>query len=916
MSLRLHPDGRLPTRVGPLLLVAFLAVGCGSDPEGSGSTTDVTVDPDTGGGDTGGLGDTTDTTGTADAQPDSVDTGSGSTDVAEPDTSETTDTEEISCPGGFGCPCVSNGECDEGQCIETPEGKQCTKTCVDSCPDGFSCVLSGSGSDTISICVFSKGNLCSPCNKNSECQITGHSDARCVDQGDAGAFCGTGCSSDSNCAEGYSCQEVTDIAGAPTQQCVLKSGVCGCTEAAIKKELSTVCYNSVGDAKCAGTRTCLADGKPGAPAGGGLTSCVAAKPEAEACDGQDNDCDGETDESTCDDNEQCTTDSCDPKEGCKHANKQGSCDADGSECTENDSCQDGKCVTGKVVTCDDGNPCTKDVCDAAKGCTYEPTEGGCNADDNPCTPNDACKDGKCEKGPTKACESESPCVTGACSIVSGECKYQVTDGFACNDGNSCTANSKCDGEICKGTPVPCDDLDVCTSDSCDPKAGCKHDQLSGPCDDGNPCTGSDVCASGTCAGAPIDVAKICGDNNDCTSDSCDPKSGCKNALLDGTDCDDGNACTSGDKCTKGSCISGKNTCECTTDADCAKLEDGNLCNGTLYCDKSGQLWGCKIDAKTIVTCDATKDGPCETSSCTPSTGKCDKAPKADGTACDADGSVCTKDDACKSGACVAGLQLSCDDNNPCTDDACNAQAGCSNVANTAPCDADGDACTENDTCKDKACVAGAAKSCDDNEQCTDDSCDTKTGDCQHAKKSGSCDDGNPCTTTDTCGDGATSYTCLAGPAKDCDDKLSCTVDSCDEKTGECVNTSAVGQPVACYSGAPGTEGKGICKAGTQTCTESGQLTACSGEVLPLQKEVCGNGKDDTCDGITDEGCAPTGVSGRMASASIDAAAGNGAKYGMRASAGASLTAGEAKGQGNTVLDAGFYAWLKAWLGGK
>ena len=912
MTLRLaRSNSRYLRLLMAALLLAFAAAcGDGAETNTGGTTADTS-----GGGGEVTEGDVAGDTGGSDVTGGDADT--SGTDVGGQDTSDgddggQADADTPICPGGFGCGCVSNGECDEGQCIETPNGKMCTKTCVDTCPDQYSCVLSGSGPDTISICVYAQGNLCNPCNKNSECQITGHSDARCIDQGDAGAFCGIGCVNDGNCPDGYGCEEVTDVAGGTAKQCVMKTGTCACSDAAIAKELSTTCYNTVGEAKCAGTRTCLADGKPGAPAGGGLTSCVAATPEAEACDGKDNDCDGETDESTCDDNEQCTTDSCDPKEGCKHTNKQGVCDADGSECTENDSCQDGKCTTGKVVACDDGNPCTKDVCDAAKGCTYEPTEGPCNADDNPCTPNDKCNNGKCEKDATKSCESESPCVTGACSIVSGDCKYQVTDGFSCNDGNLCTANSKCDGEICKGTPVPCDDLDSCTSDSCDPKTGCKHDPLSGPCDDGNPCTASDVCTGGGCKGTPADVAELCGDNNDCTSDSCDPKTGCKNTLLDGTPCEDGNTCTNADKCSKGSCIAGTNTCQCTSDADCAKLEDGNFCNGTLYCDKSGPQWECKIDSKTIVTCDTSKDGACKSTTCTASTGKCDTANKQDGSACDADGSICTKDDACAAGTCVAGATLSCDDNNPCTDDACDAKAGCTNVANTAPCDADGDACTANDTCKDKACIAGDKKTCDDNEQCTDDSCDTKTGACVFAKKSGSCDDGNPCTTTDTCGDAAGGgYTCLAGPAKDCDDSLSCTVDTCDEKTGQCVNTSAVGQEVACYGGAPGTEGKGICKAGKQTCTQSGQLTQCSGEVVPAQKEVCGNGLDDTCDGVTDEGCAPTGISGRMATAAISGEAG---KYKLRASAGASLTAGKAENQGKTALEAGFYAWLKAWIG--
>jgi len=58
----------------------------------------------------------------------------------------------------------------------------------------------------------------------------------------------------------------------------------------------------------------------------------------------------------------------------------------------------------------------------------------------------------------------------------------------------------------------------------------------------------------------------------------------------------------------------------------------------------------------------------------------------------------------------------------------------------------------------------------------------------------------------------------------------------------------------CYDGPSGTAGKGICKAGTQTCT-SGVWGACVGEVLP-QPAVC-NGKDNNCDGQADTQC-PSG----------------------------------------------------------
>jgi hypothetical protein len=53
----------------------------------------------------------------------------------------------------------------------------------------------------------------------------------------------------------------------------------------------------------------------------------------------------------------------------------------------------------------------------------------------------------------------------------------------------------------------------------------------------------------------------------------------------------------------------------------------------------------------------------------------------------------------------------------------------------------------------------------------------------------------------------------------------------------------------CYPGPAGTQGVGVCKAGTQTCAD-GRWSACQGAVIP-SAEIC-NGLDDDCDGLVDE----------------------------------------------------------------
>ena len=86
----------------------------------------------------------------------------------------------------------------------------------------------------------------------------------------------------------------------------------------------------------------------------------------------------------------------------------------------------------------------------------------------------------------------------------------------------CSTQDMCvDGQCVGRGPIDCDDGDQCTTDSCDPATGCTSVPFTGSCNDGNACTTEDTC-SGTCSGTPI----VCDDQNACTTDSCDPVVGC------------------------------------------------------------------------------------------------------------------------------------------------------------------------------------------------------------------------------------------------------------------------------------------------------------------------------------------------------------------------------------------------------
>jgi hypothetical protein len=251
----------------------------------------------------------------------------------------------------------------------------------------------------------------------------------------------------------------------------------------------------------------------------------------------------------CDDDDGCTVDGCDPLAGCTHFPGTGQACTDGDACTSGDTCQEGLCV-GTVVTCDDGNVCTKDLCDVAAGCVFPPLTGQPCDDDSVCTKDDHCVAGTCT-GTFETCTDGNPCTQDVCDPVLG-CQHPPADGAPCNDGNECTENDLCVEGACMGQSAGCDDGNQCTLDSCTFEGGCIHTQPPGfPCNDGNACTAGDKCYQGVCKpGKPVS----CDDGDDCTADSCNPLTGCSNQPQSGTPCNDHDACTKDDVCSLGTCI--------------------------------------------------------------------------------------------------------------------------------------------------------------------------------------------------------------------------------------------------------------------------------------------------------------------------------------------------------------------------
>ena len=347
------------------------------------------------------------------------------------------------------------------------------------------------------------------------------------------------------------------------------------------------------------------------------------------------------------------------------------------------------------------------------------------------------------------------------------------------DGEDNNCNGDIDeGDIVEGIGV-CDDGNECTTDQCLGDDGCENVASSeGECKDGDPCTVADHCEEGTCIGNPV----MCDDDNPCTDDECDGSGGCQ-FENNSSDCDDDDPCTVADQCEDGICAGVSVPCDCQADEDCLVLEDGDLCNGSLFCDLDEWPYKCVVADETVVECPEPEAGPdaiCLTSSCDSKTGLCSLIPDHEGFACE-DGSACTIGDKCIAGICTPGVPSVCADNNPCTDDTCDPATGCVFTDNALSCE-DGSICTTLDLCVDGQCQPGEPLVCDDNNGCTDDACNPAVG-CEFVDNEVGCDDAVECTLGDHCADGECVYDDLAT----CDDGNLCTDNFCDPSQG-CVTT--------------------------------------------------------------------------------------------------------------------------------
>jgi von Willebrand factor type A domain-containing protein len=593
----------------------------------------------------------------------------------------------------------------------------------------------------------------------------------------------------------------------------------------------------------------------------------------------------------CNDGNDCTTDTCVINQGdtsgkCTFTPKADNtaCN-DGNLCTIGEVCKDATCQN--LDTNDDVVCTALDQCHVAGTCN--PSTGVCSdpnkQDGSPCSDNDACSSGEncqnglCVPGTPINCEDNNECTADSCSKNSDQCAHDpVTPGTSCDDGDICTVDGKCgdddDEGKCISQPKNCNDNNVCTNDTCDSQAdcdpekdedcGCVHNPNTDPCDDNNPCTEHDTCANGDCHGTPIEGCKRCenpgdcDDGNDCTDDVCNGNGVCENPpSIDGTACNDSNACTQTDTCEAGVCT-GSNplTCPasdichlppaclpggqgqgqgdpcpprvgepipgcCLTVNDCP-TDDGNKCNGVPTCIDHV----CGISSAVEVP----EDTECQTFSCDSETGDIITTNKDNGTLCtDNDGNSCTTAQ-CEDGSCD---QTQLAEEATCSNDhQCNRvneivavpsglDGGNGSICNLETCGCCPDVNHDNicDECSDNNPCPASQNPCQEN-VCQEGTCGTV-----NVKDGTSCDDGNDCTTDDSCQNGQ----CTGGPLTP-----ECVPPSCGD--GTCNGGETCGSCPADCGECPSTCGNGTCDAGEDCgCSDCAERQDC---VIEAQRLKC------------------------------------------------------------------------------
>lgn len=188
-----------------------------------------------------------------------------------------------------------------------------------------------------------------------------------------------------------------------------------------------VCQHDADNAMCTAPQTCQAGVGCAAP---GAMTCRAL--------------------ADCDDHIACTADTCLVEGVCRHTGRNEMCPT-GQSCDLTAGCTMGSSTMCAADTdCDDHFDCTVDRCDSSHQCAHVPQNARCSAG--------------------QRCAAGMGC---------------VSDGSSCSSAAQCDNHMRCDGvEQCTefgcraGTAPSCDDMDPCTTDTCQESGEmCAHTRM-------------------------------------------------------------------------------------------------------------------------------------------------------------------------------------------------------------------------------------------------------------------------------------------------------------------------------------------------------------------------------------------------------------------------------------------------------
>lgn len=262
----------------------------------------------------------------------------------------------------------------------------------------------------------------------------------------------------------------------------------------------------------------------------------------------------------------------------------------------------------------------------------------------------------------------------------------------------------------------------------------------------------------------------------------------------------------------------------TDEKEIGKQDSGYDSHADVSTDtNSTDGFACKSDEECSNTplSDTCMEGVCEDGVCTTKI-------LPDGAFCSTDNIQCQ---VCMWGACQEDMLAPLSDNNPCSKDICEKGQVKHVLLNGPQCD-DGDACTTDDTCIFGTCTGGLPLPCTKEACASSVSCQSGTCVQVWSPPGTACDDGDACTADDAC-DGI--HTCT-GEAITCNDGNPCTDEYCDSANSCYAQNNAN----SCDDGSACTKND-YCASGT---CHSGVLIECN------DADVC-NGTE-SCDAST--GC--------------------------------------------------------------